>query len=60
MHTMKTISERILDVRRRKKLSQRELGDVIGVTAAAICLYEKGRRPIRARDLEKLEALLKK
>jgi len=40
-----------------KRFIQEQLGKLIDVTAGAICNYEKGRRPIRAHDLEKIKAL---
>ena len=38
------VGNRIKEVRKAKKLSQEELGKMIGVTKVSICGYEKGTR----------------
>ena len=53
-----TISEQIINIRRETNKSQKEIAAILGVTAGAICNYEKGRRPIRAADFEKIKQLL--
>jgi transcriptional regulator with XRE-family HTH domain len=55
-----TIPEQITSIRKATGYSQVEIGNILGLTAGAICNYEKGRRPIRAEDFEKIKALLKK
>ena len=52
-----TISEQIINIRKTAGLSQAEIAKHLGLTAGAICNYEKGRRPIRAVDFEKIKAL---
>jgi transcriptional regulator with XRE-family HTH domain len=54
---MITIPEKISYIRKVNGLSLKAVGAILGKTAGAICNYEKGRRPIRAVDLEKLELL---
>lgn len=54
---MTSIPEQILTIRKSFGLSQAALGLIIGKTAGAICNYEKGRRPIRAIDFEKIKQL---
>jgi transcriptional regulator with XRE-family HTH domain len=51
------IHEQIVAIRKACGLSQKELGDLLGKTAGAICNYEQGRRPIRATDFEKIKQL---
>lgn len=38
------IGERLKEARKIKKLSQQELGEIIGVSKVSICGYEKGTR----------------
>jgi len=54
---MSNIPEKITKIRKAAGLSQKALGIILGLTAGAVCNYEKGRRPIRANDFEKIEAL---
>ncbi|MDD3088739.1 MAG: helix-turn-helix transcriptional regulator [Candidatus Omnitrophica bacterium] len=58
--SMMTIPEQITSIRKAMGYSQEEIGNILGLTAGAICNYEKGRRPIRAEDFEKIKALSKK
>lgn len=37
-------SNRLRELRKNKKLTQEELGKILGVTKASICCYEKGSR----------------
>lgn len=46
--------DRLKDLRTKRGLSQRNLGDIIGVTHATINMYESGKR---TPEVEKLEAL---
>jgi len=58
---MESIPEQLIKLRKDANVTQKEIAEVIGLTVGAICNYEKGRRPIRANDLEKIkEHCLKK
>lgn len=57
---MQTIPEQIISIRKAAGLSQAVIAAHLGLTTGAICNYEKGRRPIRATDFEKIKALTKK
>jgi len=48
------IGERIKKAREEQRLSQAEMGSLLGVTATAINYYEKGKRKINIDDLFKL------
>lgn len=48
------ISERLKELRINKGLSQEELGEIIGVSASAIGMFEQGRRFPRKETLEAL------
>ena len=48
------IGKRIKDLRTQRKLSQQELGDLLGVTKVSVCGYENGTR---IPNLEKLVRL---
>ena len=50
--------EKLWNARKAKKLSQRELGAMAGVSGAIIGLYEKGIRRPRGRTLENLAKAL--
>lgn len=52
---MLSISKQILSLRKQAGVSQESLANLIGKTTGAICNYEKGRRPIRATDFEKIK-----
>ena len=52
------VPENLIQARRKKKLSQRELGEMIGVSGAIIGLYEKGTRSPRPPILQKLAEAL--
>jgi len=48
--------ERLKELRKQKGLTQQELGDILGVTKASICCYEKETRtPNMAVILELIE-----
>ena len=50
-----TLAERIKDLRENKKISQEELGKVIGVNKAAIQKYESGKvQNIKRTNIKKL------
>lgn len=55
---MQTVSEQLINIRKKAGLSQADVAGLLKLTAGAICNYEKGRRPIRAHDFEKLKQLL--
>ena len=55
MSGMNSISEQITTIRKAAGVSQEELAALLGKTTGAICNYEKGRRPIRATDFEKIK-----
>lgn len=46
--------ERIVDLRKRRKLSQQELAKAIGISREALSGYEQGRREPSLDTLEKL------
>ena len=52
------ICENLLLARKRKKLSQRELGKLVGVSGTIIGAYEKGTRSPRAKTLQQLAQAL--
>lgn len=52
------VGENLLQARKLKKLSQRELGDLVGVSGAIIGLYEKGVRSPRPATLQQLAKIL--
>ena len=52
-----SVGENIEKLRKRKGLTQKELGDRIGVSESAICKFEKNRLPVSlaiAADLAKI------
>ena len=52
------VGERIKEARKRKKLSQQALGDLLGVSKVSICGYEKGLRiPTMENFLQLIEIL---
>lgn len=52
------IGNKIKEIRKSKKLSQAELGNLIGVAAASIMRYEKGQREPNKETIEKLAMAL--
>jgi transcriptional regulator with XRE-family HTH domain len=54
---MQTIPEQIVNIRKAAGLSQAALAAILKLTPGALCNYEKGRRPIRATDFEKIKLL---
>jgi transcriptional regulator with XRE-family HTH domain len=57
---MQTVSQQLINIRKRAGLSQADIASILSLTPGAICNYEKGRRPIRANDFEKLKRLFSK
>jgi len=55
---MKSIPEQLIQLRKKANATQKEVAGIVGLTVGAICNYEKGRRPIRANDLEKIKEYL--
>ena len=54
MYCMKTLGEKILELRRQKGLSQTELAKRMNISASAMCRWEKDDRTPAEEDLEKL------
>lgn len=52
----KSFAEKILELRTEKKISQRELGEAIGVSPLSVFNYEKGVKQPRRNTLVKLAA----
>ena len=52
------IGKRIKDLRTQRKLSQQELGDLLGVTKVSVCGYENGTRIPNLEKLIKLAEVL--
>lgn len=52
-------SKRIKELRLEKKLSQQELGDMIGITKVSICGYENGTRTPSLETFDILADILK-
>lgn len=52
------IGKRVKELRVEKKMSQQELGNVIGVTKVSICGYENGSRLPNLEKLIKLAEIL--
>ena len=48
------IGQRLRDARREARLSQGELGEVLGYTATMISAFEKGRRRMKLEDLARV------
>lgn len=46
------IGQRIKDQRLKKKLSQTELGNMVGKTADVICKIEKGKRRVTGEEVK--------
>ena len=57
---MNTISEQLINLRKSAGVTQMEIAEHIGKTIGAICNYEKGRRPIRASDFERIKQYCQK
>lgn len=49
---MNTISERIMQIRSEQKLSQKDFGEIIGLSRSMISCYEKGLREITERSMD--------
>lgn len=54
----KDLGTRIRYLRRKKDITQTELGDAIDMTTSYICETEKGKRPISSYYLHKFESEL--
>lgn len=52
------IGEQIKEARRRKKMSQDELGDLIHMSRTAVSHWETGRSPVSPEQIAKLEEIL--
>lgn len=52
---MNSIPEQLATMRKNAGVTQKEIADHVGLTIGAICNYEKGRRPIRAKHFEKIK-----
>lgn len=50
-------SNRLRELRKNKKLTQAELGKLLGVTKASICCYEKGSRTPNIETIVAMMAL---
>lgn len=50
----KFIGERIRELRENRKMTQKELGDVLSYSPMAISHFEKGIRDVRPTDLQTL------
>ena len=57
-HPGTIIGENIKKLREEKQISQKELAEIIGVTPAAVCVYESGKKEPRANTLRKLARAL--
>lgn len=51
----KSIPEQLIDMRKAKGATLKNIADLLQLTIGAVCNYEKGRRPIRATDFEKIK-----
>ena len=54
MERFKRIGQKIKEAREQSKMTQNELGKLLGYTSVAITNYEKGKRKISIDDLEKI------
>ena len=54
MERFKRIGQKIKEAREQNKMTQSELGKLLGYTSVAITNYEKGKRKISIDDLEKI------
>lgn len=48
---MNTMNERIMQIRVEQKLSQKDFGEIIGLSRSMISCYEKGLRKITERSM---------
>lgn len=55
---MEMLGERVRKARLGKGMSQRELGERVGLTQAAICQFERGQRYPTPRNLRKISRIL--
>ena len=54
----KTVYEKIKEIRLNKKMSQKELGQKVGLSQQAIALLEKGKRKLDVETLENIISIL--
>lgn len=52
------VGERIREIRKSKKLSQKNLGDLLGVSQAMVAQYENGDRNPKIEQLQKIAVAL--
>lgn len=52
------VGENIKKVRKKKRLTQQDLADLLGVSRAAVCLWESGRRELKMQVLTKISKVL--
>lgn len=50
-----TFGERIRELRKKRRLTRDELGDILGVSGNAVTAYETGRRNPRKEAIELVE-----
>ncbi|MBQ8533696.1 MAG: helix-turn-helix transcriptional regulator [Clostridia bacterium] len=50
------LGKKLKELRRAKRLTQAQLGDVLGISASAVGMYEQGRRTPDAETLQKITA----
>lgn len=52
---MSTINERLRDLRVACNLTQKEFGEIIGLSWGSVCQIETGRRNVTERHLHQIE-----
>ena len=55
---MPFINERLIELRERRGLSQRDLAEMIGVPAGTVAMWEKGRRNPKQESIENMAKAL--
>jgi len=60
MERFKKIGQKIKEAREQNKMTQGQLGKLLGYTSVAITNYEKGKRKISIDDLERIAQVLGK
>ncbi len=60
MDRFKLIGKQIKEAREQNKMTQSQLGRILGYTSVAVTNYEKGKRKISIDDLEKIAKVLGK
>ena len=56
----KVLGKKIRDAREEKKVTQKELGDILGYSSMAISHFENGIRELKLSDLQKLATFFDK